>query len=269
MNNRDKYRARDHTFAVCAYKDSPYLELCIQSLLDQNIKSDIIIATSTPSRFISDVAERYNLPLFINKGEKGIANDWNFAYQCTDTALVTLAHQDDVYMPEYTERMLQSLNKCSYPLIGFTDYMEIRSGRYIKNNGLLRIKRLLLSPLKIRLLWKNRFVRRRVLSLGSAICCPSVTFVKENLGSFRFRNNMKSNIDWQAWEEISRMPGEFVYVSKTLMGHRIHEGSTTSKLIEMEGRREEDLYMYCKFWPQIVAKFIEIFYANAEMSNKL
>ena len=39
-----------HTFAVCAYKESPYLEACIQSLLDQTVRTDIIVATSTPNK---------------------------------------------------------------------------------------------------------------------------------------------------------------------------------------------------------------------------
>ena len=33
----------NHTFAICAYKESPYLEECIQSLMNQTVKSDILI----------------------------------------------------------------------------------------------------------------------------------------------------------------------------------------------------------------------------------
>lgn len=36
-----------HVFAVCAYKDSPYLEQCIRSLKAQTVPSHIIICTST------------------------------------------------------------------------------------------------------------------------------------------------------------------------------------------------------------------------------
>ena len=38
-----------HVFAVCAYKDSPYLEQCIRSLKAQTVPSHIIICTSTPA----------------------------------------------------------------------------------------------------------------------------------------------------------------------------------------------------------------------------
>ncbi len=89
------------------------------------------------------------------------------------------------------------------------------------------------------------------LSIGSAICCPAVTLVKEKYWTvFPLKNNMKSNIDWQAWEEISRRKGEFAYTARAGMEHRIHQESTTSELIEENGRRAEDLYMF----PEILAR---------------
>lgn len=51
------------------------------------------------------------------------------------------------------------------------------------------------------------------------------------------------------------------------MEHRIHQGSTTSELIEENGRREEDLYMFRKFWPEWVARGIERLYQSSEKSN--
>ena len=45
-----------HVFAVCAYKDSPYLEQCIRSLKAQTVPSHIIICTSTPSSYIDRLA---------------------------------------------------------------------------------------------------------------------------------------------------------------------------------------------------------------------
>ena len=84
-----------HTFAVCAYGESPYLEECVQSLLAQKVRTRILIATSTPNSYIYGIGEKYGIPVHINHGEKGLAGDWNFAYSCATTPLVTLAHQDD------------------------------------------------------------------------------------------------------------------------------------------------------------------------------
>lgn len=258
-----------HTFVVCAYKESPFLEECVRSLLEQEVFSRIVIATSTPNDYIKNIADKYALQLFINDGEAGLAGDWNFAVSCAETPLVTLAHQDDRYAKSYSKAVIESFQKCRHPLIMFTDYYELRGTNLVKDNRLLRIKRLLLSPLKKEKFWNNKFVRRRILSLGSAICCPSVTLVKENLELPVFENNMKSNIDWQAWEKLSWLDGEFAYVSKPLMAHRIHEESTTSELIAEDGRKEEDLYMFCKFWPKWMARLIETFYGQGEKSNTL
>ena len=62
----------EHTFAVCAYKESPYLEECIKSLKNQTIKSNILIATSTPNDYIKGIADKYAIPYYINEGEGGI-----------------------------------------------------------------------------------------------------------------------------------------------------------------------------------------------------
>ena len=39
-------------FAIWVYKESPYLEECILSLKNQTVKSNIIMATSTPNEWI-------------------------------------------------------------------------------------------------------------------------------------------------------------------------------------------------------------------------
>ena len=91
----------EHTFAVCAYKESPYLEECIESLKGQSVRSNILIATSTPNEYIKNIAEKNNIPYFINEGEGGITQDWNFAYSSAESKYITIAHQDDIYEKDY------------------------------------------------------------------------------------------------------------------------------------------------------------------------
>ena len=45
----------EHTFAICAYKESVYLETCIRSLKEQTIESNIIMVTSTPNEYLVQV----------------------------------------------------------------------------------------------------------------------------------------------------------------------------------------------------------------------
>ena len=97
-----RYHNTDHSFIICAYQESPYLEACIRSVLSQTVKSDVKLVTSTPNAYIQKVANRYGLPLIINKFSSGIADDWNFAIHTAETLLVTIAHQDDIYGKHYT-----------------------------------------------------------------------------------------------------------------------------------------------------------------------
>ena len=90
-----------HTFAICAYKDSPYLDVCIHSLKKQSVKSKIILCTSTPSPFLEAMAKIHDIPLYVRNGKSDIQDDWNFAYEKADTRLVTIAHQDDCYHRDY------------------------------------------------------------------------------------------------------------------------------------------------------------------------
>ena len=264
------YTSKDHTFVICAYKESQYLRECIESLMCQKMKTDIIMATSTPSEMIENISKEYNIPLFVNQDKMGgIAKDWNFAYSCSHTRLVTIAHQDDVYYPDYSKKMIMALNQAEHPLIGFSDYAERRAGIDITDNRLLNIKKRMRAPLRKNTFQSSIFVRRRVLSMGSAICCPSVTMVKDNLPETIFEDGFKSNIDWQAWERISRMKGQFVYCGEPLMAHRIHSESTTSSIIADNTRREEDYEMFRKFWPAPIAGLIEHFYREGEKQNSL
>lgn len=259
----------EHTFAICAYKESPYLEECIKSIMGQKTPSEVIMITSTPNAHIDELCKKYNIPLTINEGECGIVQDWNFAYKTADTKYVTIAHQDDVYLPDYTMEMLEKVKQADDTLIGFTDYAELREGIVTTQNQMLKIKRMMLMPLKVTQFQKSIFVRRRILSLGCPICCPSVMFTKENLPDVVFEKGYRSDEDWQAWEKLSKCKGTFSYVDKILMYHRIHEESETSIIIGDNARTTEDYEMFCKFWPRLIAKLLVKFYSKSQKSNEL
>ncbi len=266
----NNYTGENHTFVICAYKESPYLKNCIRSLLNQTVKSRIIMATSTPNAHIKRLAQMYSIPLYINSEPSGIATDWNFAYRQANTKLVTIAHQDDIYNPSYLEEILAALNKAKNPILAHTAYYEIRNKQPIYKNRLLTVKKVLLLPFVTRLTWNSIFLRRRSLAFGCGICCPSVTYVKTRLPEKPFKVGCKANLDWEAWECYSKLPGAFCYVPKPMMGHRVHEDSETSHVIgENNGRSAEDYAMYQKFWPDFMAKFLMHFYKKGQESNQL
>lgn len=259
-----------HTFVVLAYKESEYLESCIQSVLNQSVNSNILIATSTPNKFIKKIAKKYNLEVIENPDPgKGIGYDFDFAISCGKTKLVTVAHQDDIYEYDYAKKVIEYYNKYSDALIINTGYYEIKNNKKIYNNLNLNIKKILLLPLKLRPLAGTKIIKRMPLRFGCSICCPSVTFVKDKTGCEVFKSDMKCDIDWLAWERLSRQKGKFIYIKDQLMGHRVHNESTTTEIIKENIRTKEDYQMFCKFWPKPIAKLINCFYKNSEKSNEV
>src|SRR4051812_5506910 len=101
MSDRAKPTGTGHAFVVLAYGDSPYLAGCLATLRAQTRESRIIIATSTPSPFIEAAARDAGVELVVNPKRQGIAADWNFGLRATDARFVTLAHQDDTYLPDF------------------------------------------------------------------------------------------------------------------------------------------------------------------------
>lgn len=258
-----------HEFVICAYKESEFLEECILSLKNQTVSTNIILVTSTPNEYIKSLSSKYGIKMFVNKGESGITQDWNYAYSVAKSECVTIAHQDDVYEPEYVENLMSYVKNVKKPIIYFSDYAELRNGKKVYDNNLLRIKRIMLFPLRFKLFWNSKFVRRRILSLGSPICCPAVTYIRKNCPEILFKNGFRSDEDWEAWEMLSKRKGAFVYCKKPLTLHRIHENSETSKIIGDNARTGEDYVMFCKFWPRGIAKVLTKIYGTSEQSNSL
>ena len=256
-----------HTFVLCAYRESLFLEDCVKSLLAQTVQSNILISTSTPNALIRGIAEQYGIPLYINEGEAGITGDWNFAFSKAQTPFVTIAHQDDIYEPTYTETVLQKATCAKKPILIFTEYFEIRGRERVYKNRLLKIKKMM--NLGYRLFPHSRWARLRVLSVGNSICCPAVTYSAAACEGFRFDGSFQFACDWDAWDRLARQKGAFLYIPKPLMGHRIHEDSETTKQTAGEGRSREEYVMFRRYWPEGIARRLSNFYAKGADSNQL
>lgn len=257
-----------HTFSVLAYKESPYLDDCIKSVLSQNYPSQVIIATSTPNQFIKDLAKKYHLEIKINTGKTGIGADFDFALSAAETELVTIAHQDDIYEPSYSQAMVAAYQKHPDSLIIFPNYYELRNGERVEENTLLKVKHFLLWPLRLTS-GKSRFMKRTALRFGNPISCPAVTFNTKKVQPPLFDNKMQNNVDWHAWEVLSRKPGNFTFIDQKLMGHRIHADSSTTANIQDHTRTREDYEILKRFWPQWIAQKIAKLDSKSEQSNQL
>ena len=252
-----------HCFAICAYKDSPYLENCIESLKAQTVKTNILLATSTPSEFIENLAKKYEIPYYVRQGKSDIQDDWNFAYDKAQADYVTVAHQDDQYHPDYAKTMLEMCAQHDDVSLFLTDYLPIKGGEIGKRDINSKIRRLLRTPLKSARLANKIWWKKRVLCLGNSICCPAVTYHKARLGENIFTSEYKYNLDWDTFYKFACIPGRFVYADQPLTYYRVHDGATSKEFIENHLRINDDISMFRKFWPDWLVRLIMVFYKKA------
>jgi len=254
-----------HTFVVCAYKESAFLEECIQSLIKQNYKSEVVLYTSTLNDYIDAICKKYDVEIFTSDEEPGIGHDWNKSLSCVRTKYATIAHQDDIYLPDYSQKIMDGFINHKDTLISFSNYQEWKNNEVLPHGRNLKIKSTLLKI--IGSFPKSKRARLFSLSLGNIICCPAVSYNMELLPGFQFDEGMRTNLDWEAWYRIANLDGRFHYVSETLMYHRIHEESETTNTISDNTRTKEDKEMFEKFWPSWVANFLMRFYIKSQDTN--
>jgi glycosyltransferase involved in cell wall biosynthesis len=262
-------KKQDHTFIILAHQESPYLGECVDSLQSQTQKSDILIATSTPSDFLERTAKEHCLELRINPTHRGIAADWNFAFSQARTEYVTLAHQDDIYLPDYTKKCLRAAYGAPDNLIVFPDSEEIVSGKPRSWTGNTVVRRLMLlfffaAGREIRRIpWKNAF-----LALGDAVPCPGVMYHVSKLGDFCFSPEWTVDLDWFTWYNLAQRNGSFVLVRDRLLLHRIHPDCESTAGMKDGRRHEEDRRMFALFWPEWAARVLSRAYSASYQPYK-
>ena len=83
----------------------------------------------------------------------------------------------------------------------------------------------------------------------------------------RFSEDLKVNLDWEAWLRLAGKEGAFVYARERLMLHRIHGTSETSEGIRAGVRAEEDRMMFEALWPLPVARVLARAYSLSYQSG--
>ena len=253
-----------HTFAICAYGDSPFLENCIRSLKAQTAETDIILCTSTPSPYIEMLAEKYEIPVFVRDGKSDIQDDWNFAYEKADSRFVTIAHQDDMYARDYAKTLLEMAEKYPDMTVFTSDYVTVKERMMKKHKGSVEwIKTILRMPLR-NPRWNGiSWIKKAALIFGNPICCSACSYNKEQLKSPLFDSPFRYVLDWDTLWKLAGKKGRFICVERPLIYYRVHGGATTKKWIGDNRRMEEELAMFRKFWPEPAVQLLEHFYKKA------
>lgn len=255
-----------HTFAICAYKDSPYLEACIRSAVGQSYPTKVILCTSTPSPYIQGLADQYHIPVFVREGESGIQEDWNFAYETADSRFVTIAHQDDMYGRNYVRTLAEYIRRFDDISVFTTDYVTVRQHNIQFCEQLTLVKKVLRLPLRIPYLNHLRPVKVASLLFGNSICCPACTYHKEMLGAPLFHSSCRFALDWDTLIDLAMRPGRFICVEEPLVFHRLHKDAATNACMKDSRRYEEERAMFRRLWPKPAAEFLMGFYKKAYTS---
>lgn len=251
-----------HSFVVPAYGHSPHLAACLASLAAQTIGSEIVVCTSTPFPELESLASGFGARVVAHGPNAGIGHDWNQALSSAATPWVTLAHQDDVYLPDFAATTMALAESVADAVLVLTDYAELLDGgRERRNSPMLAIKR---GLLELGFLGassiKSPAAKRRLLRFGCPVPCPAVTLRVDRTG-LRFREDLKVNLDWDAWLRLAAGEGAFAYHRDVGMLHRIHAGSETSAGVRGGVRAREDLMMFETLWPRPVARALARVYA--------
>lgn len=258
-----------HTFIICAYKESPYLKTCIESCINQSsVKeghSNVMIYTSTPNTLIDTLAKKYQIDVFSTNGG-GIGHDWNQALSFVTTKYATIAHQDDIYLPTYGTEVIKSFKHSEGTNIVFTDYSENDAQDQLRPRNInLKIKHFGLSLMS---LFQAKWYQKRIYAFGNFISCPAVSYNMERLADFKFGEDLKMVVDWDAWERIMALPGKVTYIKQRLMYHRIHDASETTANTLDKNRETEEFMMYQRYWPTTIAKLLMRVYVNNQKGNQ-
>lgn len=252
-----------HGFVVPVYGRSPHLRDCLASLCAQTVPSPIVIATSTPWEGLEAVAAEFGARLAVHSPNAGIGRDWNFALEQSSTTWVTIAHQDDLYLPDFAERTLAVAARHEDAILVATGYAELLEPSGVRRDlsPMLAVKRLLMELGFLgRAAVASGGAKRRLLRFGCPIPCPSVSLRIDRDG-LRFREDLKVDLDWEAWLRLAARPGAFAYDRRVLMLHRIHRDSETSAGVRAGVRASEDRMMFEALWPAPIAHVLAKVYA--------
>lgn len=250
-----------HSFIVPAYGHSPYLEACLVSLSRQTVQTPIRICTSTPFDGINELAAKYDADVVVHHPNQGIGHDWNVALSSSGTSLTTLAHQDDIYAPDFSATKIDVHRKYPDVAASFCDSDEILDDGKQRSFGLNQsVKKALVASAFIGADVAKGALRRRILfGFGNPVLCAGVTLKRGILPDFSFREDLRTNMDWIAWNDLSRRHG-IARIRRPLVIRRVHGGSETAACIVDGARLDEDTLVFRQLWPPSIAWLIGSLY---------
>lgn len=229
------------TFAIPCRNAGPHLRPLLESLLAQTRQDFELLlvddASDDASVEVARAVAGERIRIERNAQPLGIGANWNRAASLVRTPLFCLAHQDDVYRPEYLATLGAALEREPGALLAHCRAFTLDAQGAASVSATER--------------YKDRFWKRgapadaatlyRSLLAGNWIIAPSVLFRTERfraLGGFDVR--LRFVLDWELWLRALRAGARFVGVAERLVGYRRHaESATTAEERSFNRYREE------------------------------
>ena len=233
------------TFAIPFYSGIRWLPRTIESLLAQRDPGwrAIVCDDGSPEAGAEDLVRAVGDPRLTyqrNPRNLGMADNWNRCLELAETELVTLLHDDDELLPDYTGVVsaaaarhpdatalythAEIIGEDSRPRFSFPDFVKARLVDP--------------SPRAEVVLAGERGLRASLR--GNFITCPTLSYRKSRLGALRFSAAYRFVLDLELTTQILLAGGTIVGCPEVCYRYRRHQGNATLGFTRSLYRFEEE-----------------------------
>lgn len=229
------------TFAIPCYDAGPHLRPLLESLLAQTRQDFALLLVDDASADGSAALAREivgdRIAIHRNPERLGIGANWNRCAELVDTPYFCLAHMDDVYAPDFLERVLGPLE--ARPDAGFAHCraVAIDAAGSPFDSAIERYKDAFwaehASPAP-----QAQFA---LLRKGNFVACPTAIYRREVFARVGpFDTSLRFALDWQHHLRMVLAGAEVVAIREPLLRYRRHARSaTTVEVASLDRYREE------------------------------
>lgn len=229
------------TFVIPCCNGAEHLGAAIRSILAQRRQDfELVVvddASTDDSVAVARAAGGSRLRLERHARRLGLAANFAHAASVVTTPYFCIAHQDDVYEPDYLATMVQALEAAPAASLAHCAATAIDAA----GNPIAAAA----ERFKARLARRARVAEPadvfRLLLRGNFVCCPSVLF---RASAFRaiggFDTRLSFALDWELWLRLSRSGTRFETILEPLVRYRRHLGNATREATTSLRRFEEE-----------------------------
>jgi len=225
-----------------------YLKQAVQSVLDQsNPNWQLVLVDGSPKpqlhvqKWLTEL-NNLNIQYVINKNDRTMAGNWNYAINKSQTELVTLLHDDDKLSSLYVDKMLKFANNVPNSTAYFCDVMLIDHNNKSTWTVADSIKNLI-RPKGHQITLQGDMGLSQLLK-GTFIFCPTLCYRKSKLAELPFNNKWQMVADLDFYINTLLKGDQLTGVNDKLYYYRRHNQNQTTKLTNTLQRFEEEVNIY-------------------------